>query len=63
VVSFDEGTVLLRTQMGTLVIQGQNLQLKQLSLEGGNVAVDGEVSALVYEENRTSRNLWGRLFG
>lgn len=50
VVSFDEGTVVLRTCLGTLLVQGRELQLKTLTLEGGNVAVDGQISALSYEE-------------
>ena len=53
VVSFDDTAVVLRTELGTLVIQGQNLQLKTLSVEGGQVVVDGSVSALHYEEPRT----------
>ena len=62
VVSFEETCVVLRTCMGTLVVQGSQLQLKTLSLEGGQVAVDGKVSALVYEEPRQAggwlRRLW-----
>ena len=53
VISFDENTVVLQTGLGTLVIQGNQLQLKNLSLEGGEVRVDGTVSALIYEEPRT----------
>lgn len=52
VVSFDEDHVVLRTALGTLLIQGQGLQLKQLSQEVGQVAVEGAVSALSYEEPR-----------
>ena len=52
VVSFDEASVVLRTELGTLVIQGSDLQLKTLSLDGGQVAVDGNISALHYEEPR-----------
>lgn len=52
VVSFDEGTVVLRTCLGTLLVQGQELQLKNLTLDGGNVAVEGHISALSYEEPR-----------
>ena len=52
VVSFDEGCVVLRTGLGTLVVQGQGLRLKQLTLDGGNVAVDGQITALSYEEPR-----------
>ena len=61
VVSFEENAVVLRTALGTLVVQGSGLQLKTLSLEGGQVAVDGTVSALIYEEPRLSG--WKRFFG
>lgn len=63
VVSFDEGAVILQTSLGTLVVQGRGLQLKTLSLEGGQVAVDGNISALTYEEPRQSGGWRRRLFG
>lgn len=63
VISFDDTTVILHTQLGTLNIHGKDLQLKQLSLEGGQVAVDGTVSALIYEEPRQSGGWLSRLFG
>jgi len=50
VVSFDDGAVVLRTALGTLVVEGRELQLKTLSVDGGQVAVEGTVCALVYEE-------------
>ena len=52
VVSFDDGAVVLRTELGTLIVQGRDLQLKTLSTEGGQVAVEGTVAALIYEEPR-----------
>ena len=61
VVSFDDTAVVLRTSMGTLMIHGKELQLKTLSLDGGQVAVDGTITALVYEEPRTSSSWLGRL--
>ena len=63
VISFDESTVVLNTQLGMLRIHGKELQLKTLSLEGGQVAVDGTVSALIYEEPRQSGGWLSRLFG
>lgn len=63
VVSFEENTVILKTALGTLVIQGSQLQLKTLSLEGGQVDVSGTVSALIYEEPRSSGGVLRRLFG
>ena len=52
VVSFDESQVILQTSLGTLIVQGQELHLKTLSLDGGQVAVDGQITALIYEEPR-----------
>ena len=50
VVGFDEDCVVLRTELGALVVHGQQLQLKTLSLEGGQVEVNGSIAALIYEE-------------
>lgn len=63
VVSFDENTVVLHTCLGTLVVQGRELQLKTLTLDGGNVAVEGQVGSLVYEEQRSGGGWISRLFG
>ena len=61
VISFDESLVVLNTSLGVLTVQGQELKLKTLSLEGGQVAVDGQISALIYEQPRES-SLWQRLW-
>lgn len=52
VVSFDENSVVLHTELGMLSIHGRDLQLKNLTLDGGQVAVEGNVAALIYEEPR-----------
>ena len=62
-IGFDEEAVVVKTGLGTLIIQGQGLQLKQLSQEGGQVGVEGEISALVYERGGPQRSFWGRLLG
>lgn len=61
VVSFDEDAVVLHTGLGTLVVHGKELQLKTLSPEGGQVTVTGTVTALIYEEPRSS-GFFRRLF-
>lgn len=64
VVSFDDTAVVLRTCMGDLLVGGSQLQLKTLSLDGGQVAVDGHISLLQYEEPKaTGGNILRRLFG
>ena len=47
VISFEETAVILQTCMGLLTVQGSQLQLKTLSLEGGQVEVEGTLSTYV----------------
>ena len=61
VVRFEEELVVLNTGLGTLHIHGQELKLRDLSLEGGRAVVEGRVSALIFEEPR-ERGMLGRLF-
>ena len=61
VVSFDDSCVVMRTDLGDLIVQGQQLQLKTLNPEGGSVIVEGEICALFYEHKRASGKL-GRFF-
>ena len=63
VVTFDDNTVVLRTSLGTLTVQGRELKLKTLTEDGGQVVIDGTVSALSYEEPRTPGSFRRRLFG
>lgn len=60
--SFDDRAVVLQTELGTLTVHGEQLQLKNLSLEGGQVAVDGQIAALIYEDPKPERGWLGRLF-
>ncbi len=62
VVSFEEDIVLLHTVLGTLEVRGQELQLKDLSLEVGQAVLEGQISALTYQDDGQQESFWGRLF-
>ena len=62
--SFDESMIVLHTTRGTLVIRGSGLHLQLLSLDGGQVHVDGTVDSMTYEdETREAGGFFARLFG
>ena len=61
--SFDENTVLLRTNRGLVSVRGEGLQLRSLSTEGGQAAVDGTVTAIVYEGAPRQCGFLRRLLG
>lgn len=61
VLSFDEDSVVARTDLGTLEIHGNDLKLK--TLEGGQAQVEGSVAALIYGDPRPRQTGWRRIFG
>lgn len=50
VARFDERSVVLTTAMGELEILGDSLHIEKLSLDGGELHVDGTISALQYND-------------
>ncbi len=61
---FDETGIVMTTAVGTLVITGEDLHIGKLSLDGGELHVDGRIDSLTYEDQGPSRGgFLGRLFG
>lgn len=61
--SFDEGAIALSTQEGYLIIRGSNLHIEKLNLDGGDLAVEGMVDSISYEDsNARQGGLLSRLF-
>lgn len=48
--SFDEDSITLFTDTGSLTIRGTNLHINKLSVETGEVVIEGEVFSLVYAD-------------
>ncbi|MBE6989800.1 MAG: sporulation protein [Ruminococcaceae bacterium] len=64
VVRFDEGYIVMTTCAGTMIVTGSNLHIGKLSLDGGELHVDGHIDAIQYEESAAQRgSLLSRLFG
>lgn len=61
--SFDENTIVMSTARGALTVRGSGLQVEKLSLDGGDLKVEGEIDALSYEEPRAKGGWLGRLLG
>ena len=50
VLSFDIHEVLLETEQGMLMIKGDDLHVSRLTLDRGEVDVDGRIDSLTYSE-------------
>lgn len=63
--AFNEAEIVLETDMGMLSIKGADLHVTKLTLEKGEVEVDGTVDSFVYtstKEPAAERGVFGRLF-
>lgn len=53
VIAFDVAEVILETSMGILLIKGKNLHVKRLTLEKGEVDLEGKIDAFSYTEQNS----------
>ena len=61
---FDETGIVMSTSAGTLVITGEDLHIGKLSLDGGELHVEGRIDAISYEDGGEARGgFFHRLFG
>lgn len=62
--NFDEKTIVLYTQMGELTIHGKNLHVDSMSVETGDMTIDGDIWSLVYgdKDRRGALSILGKLF-
>lgn len=63
VVSFDSGEVFLETSEGMLMIKGRELHMSHLTVEKGEVRVDGQIDSLVYSDSHKAAKQAGKLVG
>ena len=61
---FDENCIVTTTSAGTLIITGEELHIGKLSLDGGEMQVDGRIDAVTYEDTEVRQGSFlSRLFG
>lgn len=64
--SFDDEEVIMETELGLLAVRGENLHIKHLNLEQGEISIEGYILEMAYAEEKRSRargkNLLERLF-
>lgn len=60
---FDEGKVLLYTCMGELLVKGRELRVSSLSVETGDMVIEGEISSIQYGDSKVTSpmSLFGKI--
>lgn len=61
--SFDEETVVIFTQMGELTVRGANLHINRLSVDSGELTVEGNIRSVAYSDDAPkSGGFFGKVF-
>ena len=61
--SFDERTIVVYTDMGELTVRGEDLHINSLSVESGDLQLEGTISSLSYaDEQPRSTGFFSRVF-
>ncbi len=59
---FDEQEAIIVTNKGALLIHGTGLHVEKLSLDTGEITLQGTVDSLQYEDTRKDGGFFARLF-
>ncbi len=64
---FDDGKVVVYTSMGVMEIKGMGFHMNKLSLDTGEIVVEGDIDSVVYEkpqgEQGKTRGFFAKMFG
>ena len=63
VISFDSIEIILETASGMLMIKGSDLHMSHLTVEKGEVNVDGNVDSLTYSDSHKASKQAGKILG
>lgn len=64
VISFDEFSILLDTEGGKLLVEGENLSISALDVESGKLTAQGRIDSMTYEgtEKKNDREVFAKIF-
>ncbi len=63
VLSFDENEVIMDTSLGLLTVEGEGLHVEKLSLDMGELSLEGSIQSLCYSRDRQKKgSFWSRVF-
>ncbi len=59
---YDEQTIIAQTEKGELVVRGTGMHILKMSIEMGELHVEGDIQSLQYNETKPQGGFFSRLF-
>ena len=60
--SFDEETIVAQSNCGEIYIKGSALKISRLSVESGDMTVEGQVDCVSYSEGKHTGGFFSKVF-
>lgn len=62
--SFDEQVIVLYTDVGELTVKGKNLHINKLSVDTGEMQIEGKIDCLTYSDSgfKSKGGIFSKLF-
>ena len=64
--SFNDESIILETDLGTLIVKGQDLHINKLNLDNAELIVEGDIESCSYSDKEYGKskglNFFGNLF-
>jgi len=62
--SFDDTNITISTALGSMMIEGRQLHIVNLSIDRGELTVEGTISGIIYFESagKEKGGFWSRVF-
>lgn len=60
--SYDEETILAKSGCGDITVKGHSLKISRLSVESGDMVIEGEIDSVSYSKGRAEGSFFSRVF-
>lgn len=60
--SFDEETIIAQSSCGEITVQGSSLKISKLSVESGDMIIEGEIHSIAYSEGKRQGSFFSKVF-
>ena len=60
--SFDEETIIAQSDCGGITVHGHGLKISRLSVESGDMVIEGDIDSLVYSDSKSQGSFLSRVF-
>lgn len=60
--SFDEETIIAKSNCGEITVQGSSLKISKLSVDSGDMVIEGVINSVVYTDGGRQGSFFSRVF-